>query len=171
MTDLNERQFEVDGTFFTVNPLPAMAGFSLLEDVRRNLGDSLDVSGMRETLSIDTDTAKDTYTTAAAGDASTQVKASGAAAMARTLMRLDPVFVERVRSTLFEHVTFKNETAVTPQMLHGAEDMAFQSPFAVYEVLVRCLAVNFTTRIPASVSGMFTRMRDTLLSSQPDPTL
>ena len=46
-------------------------------------------------------------------------------------------------NALFEHVTFANDAAVTPQKLRGGEELAFREPTDPYEVLARCLIVNF----------------------------
>ncbi len=76
--------------------------------------------------------------------------------LVRAILALDPAFIERLRRDLFEHVRFVNTKALSPQSLLGAEDMAFEGegvePVAVYEVLVRSLAVNFTGSFGAVVS-------------------
>ena len=70
----------------------------------------------------------------------------------RSILGLEATFVESVRRELFMFVYFTNEAAQTRQRLGGAEDTAFEKlePFAVYEVLLRALAVNFFPSLHAS---------------------
>lgn len=153
--EITEKEFEIDGTKFAINPLGAMDGFALLEEIRVELGDSIDLGGMRDTLQSDSSEGA--------------ALASGAATFARTVMRLRPEFVERVRSKLFSRITFHNSHTTTPQPLQGFEEMAIRSPFTPYELLVRSLAVNFMTSIPASVSGLVKGLAAMFQSSQEEP--
>lgn len=63
----------------------------------------------------------------------------------RMVMALSPAFIDRLRQTMFAHVRFSRSTN-TLLRLAGGEDMAFEGlePIAIYEVLLRSLAVNFT---------------------------
>ena len=65
-------------------------------------------------------------------------------------------FVEKLRDDLFAFVQFESKRAKSPQMLKGAEDMAFadDEPAAIYEVLGRAVARFFW----GSVSGMLSRI-------------
>ena len=107
-------------TAFRIGKMPALAGWDVLEEIRVESGGQLNVEhegGVRT-------------------------------AFAAVLAGFSRPFVARLRTTLFEHVSFTNELATNPQVLAGAEDMAFNhieaEPGHVYELLLRCLAVNFT---------------------------
>ena len=62
----------------------------------------------------------------------------------------------QVGRKVFEKVSFANARITTPQQLAGTEDTAFDGlePVAVYEVLLRALAVNFTASFRALVSKL-----------------
>ena len=136
---LTDTDIEIDGTRFFIAKLPAMAAFDLMELMRHELGKSQ--SG------------------AVSNDGSDAMLPG----LINMVMSLDPAFVSQVRRKLFERVSFSNQRAPTPQQLAGAEDMAFDGlePVAVYEVLVRSLAVNFTP----SLRALGSRLGDADLSS------
>ena len=136
---LTATEFEIDGTRFFIAKLPAMGAFALLEMIRHELGRAPALSMPEATSGADT------------------------MSLLKIVLSLDPAFVRRVRSTLFEKVSFSNARAVDPQPLAGSEDMAFDGlePVAVYETLLRCLAVNFTESLRAIAS----RFPDVDLSS------
>ena len=124
---LTETEVEIAGTRFFIAKLPAMAAFDMMEIVRHELGRSQ------------------------AGALQNGEPDAMFPGLINMVMSLDPTFVSQVRRKLFERVSFANTRASTPQQLAGAEDMAFDGlePVAVYEVLVRCLAVNFTPSLHA----------------------
>ena len=130
--DLSVTEFEIGGTRFVISKLPAMPAFALLEEIRREVG--------RRSSALAPDDAE----------------GAGTAGLLQLVLDLEPQFVDRVRRKLFENVVFANETARTPQPLVGAEDTAFQElePVAVYEVLLRCLTVNFSPSVRALVSKL-----------------
>ena len=130
--NLTDTEFEIGGTRFFISKLPAMAGFDLLEVIRHEIGKS----GVLGKELSDT-TAADTN-----------------AMWLQMVLSLDPSFVAYVRKILFEKVAFSNRLAVNPLPLAGAEDMAFGGlePVAIYEVLGRALAVNFTASLESAVS-------------------
>ena len=142
--DLTKTEFEIGGTRFAVAKLPAMAGFDLLEAIRHELGKS-------QALSLPTEVLKE-------DDRSI-------ATFLKIVLSLDPAFVRQVRQKLFEKVAFSNTQVPTPQQLAGAEEMAFDGlePIAIYEVLLRSAAVNFTSSLDALVS----RLKDAPLVSSP----
>ena len=156
MDEFTAKEFEIEGTQYAIEPLGAMDGFALMEEIRRELGDAIDISGMRNTIETD------------AGEEATAI-ANGAVAAARTLFRLNPVFVERVRARLFSRIKFKNEHAATYQPLQGHEELAFESPFVIYELIARSLAVNFMTRVPKNVSNIVGGIRGLIQSSPEGP--
>ena len=141
---LTEPEVEITGTRFFIAKLPAMAAFDLMELIRHELGKSQSV---------------------ALPEGAPDVLVSG---LIRMVMSLDPAFVSGVRRKLFERVSFSNQRAPTPQQLAGAEDMAFNGlePVAVYEVLVRSLAVNFTPSLRALGSRLGGADLTSILSGQ-----
>ena len=142
--DLTKTEFEIGDTRFFIAKLPAMAGFDLLEAIRHELGKS-------QALSLPTEVLKE-------DDRSI-------ATFLKIVLSLDPAFVRKVRSALFEKVSFSNSRVPAPQQLAGAEEIAFDGlePIAIYEVLLRSAAVNFTPSLDALVS----RLRDAPLVSSP----
>ena len=158
MTSLNgaggpspDPELVIDGTRFVVGKLPAMAAFDLMEQIRRELGK---VSA--QLLPEGTD-----ETRRELGKVSAQLLPKGTdetgtagRGLIQAALSLEPAFVALVRRKLFEKVSFSNQHAPALQQLAGAEDMAFDGlePVAVYEVLLRCLAVNFTASLRALVS-------------------
>ncbi len=119
--NLTDTEFEIGGTRFFISKLSAVAGFDLLEVIRHELGKS------------------------------TSLRVPMQCPRSRGLLAPDGPFpgpvLRGLRSEiLFERVAFSNRLAVDPQSLSGSEDMAFGGlePVAIYEVLARALAVNFT---------------------------
>lgn len=137
---LSDRDFELNGTHYIVRPLGAMAGWRLLEQIRHQVGG---VVGQAEL------TAALNFTEENAGEAT--------ALVGQVLLRLEPAFVDATMQTLFRNVTFRNDQAVNGQPLAGSEDMAFSAPDDPYQLLVRCLAVNFggsAQRVVSRFSGL-----------------
>ena len=130
--ELTDTEFEIGGTRFVISKLSAVAGFDLLEMIRHKIGKS-DVLGKE----ISDTTAADTN-----------------AMWLQMVLSLDPSFVAYVRKILFERVAFSNRLAVDALLLAGSEDIAFGGlePVAIYEVLVRALAVKFTASLESVVS-------------------
>ena len=137
----SETDFKLGDTTFYVRKLTAMRGHKVSEMIRAAVG--------VQTLRF-----------GGASDVPTLI--------AGIILSLNPVDVEAITKVMWERVEFKNGTAQTPLPLLGNEDMAFEhlEPVDVYEVIVRCLAVNFT----ASLEGILSRMPEGLLSSPPLPT-
>ena len=138
---LTKTEFEIGRTRFFIAKLPAIAAFDLLELIRHEVGKSADL-------------------VVPEGSENKRV-----ATLLPLMLSLDPAFVKRVRTTLFEKVSYSNDRVPTPQKLAGAEDMAFDGSeaVAVYEVLLRCLAVNFT----ASLRAVGSKFVDASLTSSP----
>ena len=143
--DLTKTEFEIGDTRFFIAKLPAMAAFDLLEAIRHELGKS-------QALSLPSMDALDN-------------EDRSIVSLLKIVLSLDPAFVRKVRSALFEKVSFSNSRVPAPQQLAGAEEIAFDGlePIAIYEVLLRSAAVNFTPSLDALVS----RLRDAPLVSSP----
>ena len=122
-----EPEAKIEGTRFLFGKLPAMKGFDVLEQIRVEVGNKADAE---MTASID--------------------------GLLKVLLSLSRGFVEALRLDMFKVVRFANGRAKTPQVLAGAEDMAFDGldPVAVYEVLGRSLAVNFTASFRRLASSL-----------------
>ena len=120
--NLTDTEFEIGGTRFFISKLSAVAGFDLLEVIRHELGKSTSLR------------VPDAMSEGAVGS------------LLQMVLSLDPSFVAYIRKILFERVAFSNRLALDPLPLAGSEDMAFGGlePVAIYEVLARALAVNFT---------------------------
>ena len=61
------------------------------------------------------------------------------------VLALSHEVMDDIRRRMFRTVDFANERARSPQVLLGAEEMAFDglSPLKVYDVMLRAMAVNF----------------------------
>lgn len=113
-----ETEFELDGVRFFIDKFSAMDGAREMERLRRMIGQA------RVALPDGAD---------------------GAAALIAALVHLPDIFDSGLVARHFARVRFAGQGATAPQPLAGAEDMAFagSEPIAIYEVLARCLAVNF----------------------------
>lgn len=151
---IEDAEFELNGTNYRINKLPAMAGWRLLEKIRREAGRIINTDDIGRVLNADPST-HDVDDLILAGTS-----------LISLLLRLDPEFVERtLMSKLFESVVFTNQHAQTPQKLAGAEDMAFQKPTDPYEVLARSIAVNFTDSFVPLVRSLLGGLSDSLPSN------
>ncbi len=123
---LQEAEFTLGETHFSVKKLPAEARFDLLEQIRYELRKS---AGL---VAIDTEN-----------------ESASVGALLTTVLSLEPSFVRTVRDTLFREITFRNKHAVTPQPLIGVAGSAIDSAFSdlepsdIYVVLTRALSINF----------------------------
>ena len=86
------------------------------------------------------------------------------------ILSVDPVGLENVRKYLFAEITFTNANAKTAMPLAGNEGLALSGlePVAVYEILMRALAVNFTESFSAILSRLVPQAAgDSLQPSMP----
>ncbi len=137
LTDgLLKTEFEIEGTLFFVSKLPSMEAWHFLDRLRRELG--------RSALNVIPKSENDE----GAGAAMFQ-------AILHMFLSLEPGYVDEARKQMFEKVEFAN-SGHKRQKLAGAEDFAFNElgPMAVYEVLVRSFAVNFTNSLRKLVSSL-----------------
>ena len=145
-TALDSQQVVIDGTKFTISKLGAMDGYRLMMDIRKALGEVVEPRDLARNISPSTSLDDP--------DAAVSILA----AIAPIILKLDTQFIFDAQDRMWERVTFVNAQAKTPQRLAGAEDMAFaeSGPDAPFEMLVRCLAVNFGGSILkiASVFGL-----------------
>lgn len=134
-----DSKFCVAGTKFDVSKMPPMVGFRLAERIRVNL---VFVSNKLD-----------------AGDGS---EAGNATLFIKSILGLDPDFIQGLMDRLFEHVQYSGgESGVEKgwAKLKGLEDSAFQNfeIIQIYEVLARALYVNFSgsfSGILSSFPGM-----------------
>lgn len=120
---LMERKVVIKGTTFTISPLLAMEGFEVLEEIRE-----VAVSPQNLQSVIENPTPERVLK-----------------ALLVVLAGLPKHVVKSVQRQMFTAVSFTNGNAQTARTLQGSEPMAFNglSPFDVYDITVRCLAVNF----------------------------
>ena len=129
---LTDNEFSISGTKYRVTKLNAWAAVGFIRDTRAELGETVDVATLDTILNAETERKPD--------ERASEV----AATIANVLLKLSAEFERRLMARMFETVRFTNEAAVSPQKLAGAEDQAFTDPLDAYEVLARCLAVNFS---------------------------
>ena len=139
---LSEPQFQIGDTRFSVKKMPAMEAWAVLEKIRAQTGAAMDLStpegGIEHTF-------------------------------LRIIVSLRVDFVNSLRMELFRHVSYTNaSTSLVP--VAGNEDNAFDGlePIAVYEVLVRCLAVNFTGSFRA-ISEAISKLPSPPSTTSPPP--
>ena len=144
-----EPECAIGGTHFAIRKMAAMEGWTLLERIREQVGKSLDM----ELPSVEGDRDRVART------------------FLRTILTLPPSFTQWLRDQLFGHVQFTNSVARTPIALKGSEDTAFMDlePSAVYEVMARSLAVNFTPSFRRIVETISTRLSQDGDTSPPKP--
>lgn len=126
---LNDKEFSIQGVRFNIKKLGALASFRTLEKIRKaiasaGLADSLDMADMN-------------------GDQSEVMKKA-----LSSLMDIDPEHIEAIRADLFPTVEFKTKEVDKGWIKLDCEsmiDMAFAElpTTAIYEVLLRAMAVNF----------------------------
>ena len=146
--DLSKTEFQIGGTTFFISKLPSMNAWHFLDRLRRELG--------RSALAVVPESDNDEV----AGSAMFQT-------ILHMFLSLEPGYVDEARKELFANVEYANSSHKR-QKLAGAEDFAFNDlgPMAVYEVLVRCFAVNFTDSLRKLASSLG---QLGLTGSQPSP--
>ncbi len=125
---LNDREFTMEGVTFQIKKLSPFDGFHLFEEIRHALFSNAD---------------------------SAQADTESALLFYKAILTLEPAVIEGFRAKLFKNVAFRGNGVDTGWMdLEHAEEMAFQDmePLHVYELFVRCLAVNFTGSFHALAS-------------------
>ncbi len=125
--DLQATEKEIDGTTFTFGKLTAMKGWEWVLLVREEVGKVVP-AGLPPLMALD-----------------------------KAILLLPTPFVLRLQGAMFEKVEFAN-ARTTLQQLQGAEDTAFadSNPGAVFEVLIRSLAVNFSDSFREIIDQIFT---------------
>ena len=103
---------------FTINLIPGWTSIKILEAIRRHFGFQLSNIEIRSGLE--------------------------ALALIQPFLTADTAFVEKLMGDMFSFVKFSGNGA-SNFALKGKEDIAFAQigPFAVYELLIRTLVVNF----------------------------
>lgn len=127
-----DTEFSVGDIKFNISKIPPMAGFRLAEDIRVNLV-----------------FASDKF------DAGDGTESHSATLFIKSILGLDPAFIQKLMNSLFEYVEYSGGDSGVEKgwaKLKGLEDSAFQNfeVIQIYEVLVRALYVNFS----GSFSGM-----------------
>lgn len=148
--DLTREEVVIGSTTFRISRMPPMRGYELLDDIRAMLGSQVvDALGTISSQQSNMDT------------------------IIASLLSLPHVQSDGIRKRLFEWVTFTRTPNVpSAQKLLGAEDMAFEGldPGRVYEMMVRCFAVNFTDTLLRAQSSFLGGISDSLpLSRKQSP--
>ena len=118
--ELLKPEVQIETTTFRLNKMPAMDGYYVLEDIRRAAADTL-----HDPLPL--------------------LGVAPEFVLLLSLLKFDKPFVESLRKKMFAEVKFSTSSTSLVALLN-AEDEAFDpcEPSAVYEILFRSLAVNFT---------------------------
>jgi len=125
---LNDQELTMEGVKFQIIKLSPFDGFRLFEDIRYALFTNAD---------------------------SAQAEPESALLFYKAILTLKPSVIEGFRDRLFKNVQFRGNGVETGWMpIDGSEDMAFNKMefIHIYELLVRCLAVNFTGSFHAIIS-------------------
>ena len=137
--DLKATDFTLGNTQFRIHKLLPMEGFRVLEDIRAALGPKI--------MQLQSE------------DTSLNNMLTGFVGLVLSVSTQD---VQNVMRQLFIEAYFKDEHSNQFVSLSGNEGLAFKElePFHVYEVLARCLVINFTGSLDEIMSR--TRIRQTL---------
>ena len=125
---LNNKEFTMEGVKFQIEKLSPFEGFHLFEEIRHALFTNAD---------------------------SSQADTESALLFYKAILTLEPAVIDGFRTKLFKNVEFRGNGVDSGWMsLTDAEDMAFDGmePLHIYELFVRCLAVNFTGSFHALAS-------------------
>ena len=143
-----ESQFSVDGdngkTHFRITKLMPFDGFRVLDSIRAAIGERL---------------------------ATVNADASVMTIIISVAASIPPNKMEEVMRPLFASVTYTNAHAKTPAPVcdgNAIDQTAFAGlePITVYNLLLRCLAVNFFS----SFAGIKSLLDDIIPDSNPQPT-
>ena len=152
--DLTQEDFKIGDVEFHIDPLNPFIGYKMLEEIRNEIGK---VTGAQtQPLNI---------TLSGAGLPGDFIQ---------ILLNMPASYVDSLRARLFQEVYYRYPGAMERTQLGGHEEEAFSAllPVAVYEVLVRCLAVNFTSSaisIFSTGKRIFSQAMQELLAAAPTP--
>ena len=117
---LKDSEFSMCGVKFQVKKLSPIAGFHMFEKIR------YEISSNAESSEAEPDSPLLFY---------------------KAVLTLEPRVIEEIRVELFKSVSFRGNGVESGWMeLDGSEEMALQGMEAlhIYELLIRCLSVNFS---------------------------
>ena len=125
--NLTEPDFTIEGVEFHIAPLNPFDGYQIFEEIRNEIGKVTGAQSQPLNVNI--------MGAGLPGD------------FIQILLNMPRAYVEALRVRMFEEVFYAYPGAREREKLVGNERSAFSAlqPIAVYEVLVRCLAVNFTS--------------------------
>ena len=125
--DLLERECQIGDTTFSIGKMPTIEGWDCMEVIREQTG--MTIMNLK-------DDSKD----------SEDPRIAVMKAIVKIFFTLPVPFVKKLKIQLFSHCQYKNEQTTWSPLKQVNMQSAFGAlePIAVYEVLVRCLAVNFT---------------------------
>ena len=141
MSVIQETEFEIEDVLFKVEKLPAMKALEVFERLRTELQEVFTSDSVMNIL--------------LGAETNDQVGNSlMVAQIVDVLLRIPPNVIGMLRQELFQSVRFHapHHPGAGHVVLAGREDEAFTEPLDVYEVIARCLAVNFGNSVRRSGS-------------------
>ena len=128
---LYNEQVVINNTTFTIKKLPPEDAFDVLEDIRESIG-----GRMMTTLA-----AKQVLSEGSIGEMINQV----VKIFLSVLVAMPKNDAKKVRSALFEQVSFKNRLNRAEMRLKGNENLAYADlePIHIHELWLRSMAINF----------------------------
>ncbi len=132
---IKEPKFKIGDVEFSVIKLDAYSGWNMLEEIRHEMSKT-EISG-----------------------SSIADQQQGIQKFLASVLSLDPVFINGIRSKLFAKTEFKTKDVEHGWLKIDSDEMvamcfANLEASAIYEVLVRSLAVNFTQSFNEIVSHL-----------------
>lgn len=124
-----ELEFTKGETAFKINKLLAMDAFDVVEIIRTALAESKTIAGEFDNDGV---------------------------ALIKAILGINSDRLKEVKRKLFDHVTFTNTMYETPETLSKNEAAAFVGldAVAIYEILGRCLIVNFMSTFQNLASSL-----------------
>ena len=157
-------EYELKGTRFYIEALPALDGWNLMEYIRKALADK---GGAEIVDSIAAMAAAVAVSGGKQMELSQEAMKDALGKLIDAILRLDIEQVVEIRGRVFSGIKFQNAMAQTPQVLKGLEPTGFKGlpPVTVYELIVRGLSVNFRE----SLDSLGSRFEIGGLATPPSP--
>lgn len=120
---LVQPNFIINDVEFSIVKMRSMEGWKVMEQIRFTLG--------QKDIKIDPSLDGNAFL----------------ATVLEAIIKMEPTFTDWLRQQLFRGISYQISGTTSYQPLLGAEDTAFEhlEPYHVYELIMRGLAVNFTS--------------------------